>query len=96
VTCPDDVYNIAMAKARRAVYLGRGARSSEPYFLEEEEYSETATHIVAPPGFGKTFYAEHQLRQFTGFRTAARSYHSRRPAPRGFRGIPVLCSPSRC
>jgi hypothetical protein len=66
-----EFYEIAMAKVRRAVYLGRGARTDRPYFLEEKDYKETSAHVVAPPGFGKSFYTEHLLREFTGCGTPA-------------------------
>lgn len=68
-----DLYEIAMAKVRRAIYLGRGAHTARPYFLEARDYAETHTHVVAPPGYGKSFYTEHVLRQFIGLGAPASS-----------------------
>src|SRR2546421_12508509 len=55
-----------MAKVRRAVFLGLGAHTKRPYFLEEKDYTETNSHVVASPGMGKSFYTEYMLREFTG------------------------------
>ncbi len=66
----EDAYEIAMARLRRAVFLGRGARSARPYFLEPEDYAETAAHFIAPPGFGKSFFAEHIVRGHVRLGTA--------------------------
>ena len=59
-------YGAAIAKARGAVFLGHGAHTGIPHFLERKEYTETHTHVVASPGMGKSFLAEHLLREFTG------------------------------
>jgi hypothetical protein len=42
------------ARLRREIFIGRGAHSGELQFLKPDDYEYTNTHIVGPPGMGKS------------------------------------------
>jgi hypothetical protein len=44
----------AAARLNREVFIGRGAHSGELYFLTPEQYLHTHTHVIGPPGMGKS------------------------------------------
>lgn len=47
------------------IFLGRGKHTGRLYYLTPDEYKSTSFYLLGAPGYGKSFYTEHLLRDFT-------------------------------
>lgn len=55
----------------RELFLGRGKHTGRLYYLKPDEYELTHFYLIGAPGYGKSFYTEHVLREFTELRVPA-------------------------
>ena len=67
----DDSVRRTRAFLGRELFLGRGKRAGMLYYLTPDEYKSTSFYLLGAPGYGKSFYIEHLLREFGNVRIPA-------------------------
>src|SRR5437899_6027664 len=59
------------ARLNRELFVGRGDHTGRLYFATRADYLATHMHLVGASNFGKSFYLEHLLRNYTDLRIPA-------------------------
>jgi hypothetical protein len=67
----DDALRRTTGFVDRELFLGQGSHTGRLQFLKPEHYKETHTHFVGSPGYGKSFFLEHLLRECVKVRIMA-------------------------
>ncbi len=53
------------ARLNRELYLGRGTHTGRLFYARPDDYLQTHLHLIGASNFGKSFYLEHLLREYT-------------------------------
>src|SRR5712664_276810 len=61
----EESLRFTQAMVNRELFIGRGAHTGRLYFATPKQYLGTHMHLVGASNFGKSFYLEHLLREFS-------------------------------